>query len=53
MLTYLIYLVIIESVDFSRVCISWPHCFVKAVSAVEKQAKSDFICPQSISKVIA
>ena len=54
-LTYLIYLLVVESVDQSGECngISWPLCFVKVVSEVENQAKSDFVCPQAISKVIA
>ena len=54
MLTNLIYLSNVESVDQSRVCngIRRPCCFVEAVSKVETQAKRDFIHPQAIAKVV-
>ena len=46
----------IESIDQSREPIkvwnSWPHCFVKAVSGIETQAKTEFSCPQAIAKII-
>ena len=56
LLTYLISLSIIGSIDQSRVSyeiwLSWPHCFVEAVSEVETYTKSEFRCLQAITVVI-
>ena len=49
MLTHLICMSGIKSIDQSRehtkVWISWPHSFVKAVSGIETFKKSEFSCP--------
>ena len=55
MLTYLIHLWTVESIDQGRECNGinyWPCCFVVSVSEVESQLKSEFIFTQAISKVI-
>ena len=55
MLTYLIYISLIESVDHCRECNAineWPRCFVVAMGEIETQAKSEFLSPQLIAKVI-
>ena len=52
-LTYLICMSKVEGIDLSRVplkiWISLPYCFVKAVSDVETQAKTEFSCPQVVA----
>ena len=55
-LTHLIYMSTIEGIDKGRVChksrVSWPLHFVITISEVETQVKEEFVCPQTVAKVV-